>query len=186
MAKIKTIFKLDGRQVALLLRECLAEGSAIEIKGLGVFRTDQDGGFEFESRGTRRVFIAYADEDYAHALRLFQKFEARGFEPWLDKKRLLPGQNWPRAIERAIGISDYFIACFSNLSASKRGMFQSELRFALDCAGCLPLDEVFIIPARLEECQVPLRIAKALQYVDLFPDFDAGFQNILNVMEKRG
>ncbi len=185
MGKIKSTLKLDSHQVALLLRECLEEGSAIEIKGLGVFRPDPKGGFEFESRRTKRVFIAYADEDYETVLRLFQKFEVQGYEPWLDKQRLLPGQNWPRAIERAIGISDYFVACFSNLSATKRGMFHSELRYALDCASHIPLDEVFFIPVRIEECQVPSRITQSIQYVDLFPDFDSGVQNILKVMERR-
>ena len=49
----------------------------------------------------------------------------------------------------------------------------------------MPLDEVFIIPVRLEECKVPARITKSIQYVDMYPYFDAGFQNILKVMEKR-
>ena len=185
MPKIKVRHWPDSEQVALILRECLEEGSSIEINGLGVFRPGKKGGFEFESRRTRRVFIAYAEEDLPTALRLFHKLEDHGFEPWLDKKRLLPGQNWPRAIERAIGISDYFIACFSTLAAAKRGTFQSELRYALDCASCLPLDEVFFIPVRLEECQVPVRITKCIQYVDLFPDFEEGFGNILKAMEKR-
>ena len=185
MPSIKGHHWPDSEQVALILRECLEEGSSIEINGLGVFRPGRRGGFEFESRRTRRVFIAYADEDLAVALRLFQKLDECGFEPWLDKKRLLPGQNWPRAIERAIGISEYFIACFSKLAGAKRGMFHSELRYALDCASCLPLDEVFFIPVRIEECQVPARITKCIQYVDLFPDFDEGFRNILNAMEKK-
>jgi hypothetical protein len=185
MPNINTVRWLDSEQVAILLRECLEEGSSIEINGLGVFRPGRRGGFEFESRRTTRVFIAYADEDLPMALRLFVKLAECGFEPWLDRKKLLPGQNWPRAIERAIGISDYFIACFSTLAAAKRGMFQSELRFALDCASFLPLDEVFLIPVRLEECKVPTRITKCIQYVDLFPDFDEGFRNILKAMEKK-
>ena len=185
MPKIKARHWPDSEQVATIVRECLEEGSSIEIKGLGVFRPGCQGGFEFESRRTKRVFIAYADEDYPTALRLFQKLDEQGFEPWLDKKRLLPGQNWPRAIERAIGISDYFIACFSTLAATKRGMFHSELRYALDCASCLPLDEVFFIPVRIEECKVPGRITKSIQYVDLFPDFDEGFRNIRKAMEKK-
>jgi len=185
MPTIKTRHWHDSEQVAVILRECLEEGSTIEINGLGVFRPGNRGGFEFESRRTKRVFIAYADEDLPTALRLFQKLEKHGYEPWLDKKRLLPGQNWPRAIERAISISDYFVACFSTLACAKRGMFHSELRYALDCASCLPLDEVFFIPVRIEECQVPSRITRCIQYVDLFPDFDEGFQNIVNAMEKK-
>ena len=102
MTNIKARHWPDSEQVALLLRECLEEGSSIEINGLGVFRPGRRGGFEFESRRTKRVFIAYAEEDLATAIRLFQKLEDSGFEPWLDKKRLLPGQNWPRAIKRAI------------------------------------------------------------------------------------
>ena len=64
-------------------------------------------------------------------------------------------------------------------------MFPSELRYALDCARCLPLDEVFFIPVRIEDCQVPSRITKCIQYVDLFPVFDTGFRNILKAMEKK-
>ena len=185
MPRIKARHWPDSEQVALILRECLEEGSSIEINGLGVFRPGKGGGFMFESRPTKRVFIAYAEEDLPTALRLFQKLEEHGYEPWLDKKRLLPGQNWSRAIERAISISDYFIACFSTLAGTKRGMFHSELRYALDCASSLPLDEVFFIPVRIEVCPVPARITKSIHYVDLFPDFDEGFRNILNAMEKK-
>lgn len=91
MPPIKVLHWPDSEQVAMILRECLEEGSIIEINGLGVFRPCRKGGFEFESRRTVRVFIAYADEDLAFALRLFRKLEEHGFEPWLDKKRLLPG-----------------------------------------------------------------------------------------------
>jgi hypothetical protein len=185
MPKINVNRWETSEQVALILRECLEEGASVEIAGLGVFQPGPKGGYQFESRRRKSVFIAYAVEDLPTALKLYQRFEELGFEPWLDKKRLLPGQNWPRAIERAISICDYFVACFSSLAGAKRGMFHSELRYALDCASFLPLDEVFFIPVRIEECTVPAQITRCIQYVDLFPDFDSGFQNILRVMENR-
>ena len=78
-----------------------------------------------------RVFIAYVEEDLPFARKLYRAFEDNGFRPWLDKKKLMPGQNWPRAIETAIHTSDFFVACFSRRATSKRGSFHSELRYAL-------------------------------------------------------
>lgn len=175
-----------AREVAQLLRRCLEDGYPVEIEGLGVFRRDPSGRIRFLPELRPKVFIAYADEDYAAAERLYHDLAEHGFDPWLDKKRLLPGQNWPRSIERSIEISDFFIACFSRHGVGKRGFFQSELRHALECAARRPLDEVFFIPVRLEECRVPVQIANRIQYVDLFPHWERGLRRILSVMRKAG
>jgi hypothetical protein len=132
-----------------------------------------------------RVFIAYATEDLATSERLFNVLRSRGYSPWLDRRRLLPGQNWPRRIEDAIANADFFIACFSSHSVKKRGGFQAEVRYALDCASRLPIDDVFLIPVRLDECRVPARIQRETQYVDLFPDFDGGVERVVATIEAR-
>ena len=105
--------------------------------------------------------------------------------PWLDHRKLLPGQNWPRAIEEAIETSDFFVACFSRLSVRKKGSFQAEIRFALDCARRVPLDEAFLIPVRLDECRVPAKIRREIQYIDLFPDWNCGVRRIVSVLKKQ-
>ena len=110
-------------------------------------------------------------------------FEKDGFRPWLDKKRLMPGQNWPRAIETAIQTSDFFVVCFSRQATSKRGSFHSELRYALECASRVPLDEIYFIPVRIEECVVPPRITWQTHYVDLFPIWETGFEKVLKTMQ---
>ena len=120
------------------------------------------------------MFIAYAVEDAALALRLYEELAAAGCQPWMDRKRLLPGQNWPRAIEQAIAVADFFVPCFSHRSVYKRGQFQAELRYALDCAAKMPPDDIFVLPVRLEECAVPAVVASHIQYVDLFPDWREG------------
>ncbi len=160
------------------------DGLPVEVEGLGTFRKPAGGGIEFIAETRARIFIAYADEDYVDAERLFNSLAARGFDPWLDKKRLLPGQNWPRAIERSIEVSDFFIACFSHRCLGKRGHFHSELRYALDCATRLPLGEIFVVPVRLEECPVPTQIARQLQYVDLFPSWEKGFTRLLAALRQ--
>ena len=88
-------------------------------------------------------------------------------------------------MEDAIASSDFFIACFSGNSVKKRGGFQAEIRYALDCASRVPLDEVFLVPVRLNDCRVPARIQRETQYVDLFPDWDAGFARILEIIERQ-
>lgn len=168
--------------LARALRACLREGARVEIDGLGTFTRAANGRLTFQAHDTPRIFIAYVSEDLAFARRLYTALRSRGFNPWLDKAKLLPGQNWPRAIEAAIESSDFFIACFSGRSLSKRGTFQSELRFALECARNLPLDEVFFIPVRMEACDVPARIRRSLQYVDMFPDWDAGLRRLERVL----
>ena len=176
---------MTSRQLARLLRQCLEEGSTVEIDGLGLFRPARSGGFRFEPRLRPRVFLAYVVEDLRHAQRLYRALARRGYDPWLDKRKLLPGQNWPRSIERAISVSDFFIACFSRSSVSKRGAFQSELRYALGCAAKLPLDQVYFIPVRIEECAVPDRVTREIQYVDLFPDWEKGFGKIVWSIERQ-
>jgi hypothetical protein len=171
------------RRIASVLREVLEQGGSIDIDGLGTLSAGGKQGVHFVARTKPRVFIAYVEEDLPYAKKLYRAFEQSGFRPWLDKKRLMPGQNWPRAIETAIQTSDFFVACFSRRAMSKRGSFQSELRYALFCASKVPLDEIFLIPLRLDDCTVPGRISKQTQYLNLFPDWTAGVGRLIAVMK---
>src|SRR5438034_6632905 len=101
--------------VGAVVRQCLTEGVDVELDGLGAFR-HTDAGLIFVPAVGPRVFIAYAREDYHQAAKLYSALEDAGLQPWLDEKKLLPGQNWRRCIERAIDTSDFFIACFSSRS----------------------------------------------------------------------
>ena len=123
--------KASGALVARLVRKCLREGQVVQIDGLGTFRPRGSSGFEFIPETRPRVFIAYVEEDLRLARKLCRELARLDLSPWLDKARLLPGQNWPRSIERAIEVSDFFVACFSRNSVSKRGYFNAELRYAL-------------------------------------------------------
>ncbi len=165
------------------LRRALDDGGPLVIEGLGTFRRTAEG-YEFSADRQPRVFVAYVTEDLRLARRLCRSLRTRGLAPWIDKENLLPGQNWPRAIERAIETSDAFIACFSPRSIVKRVQFQSELRWALDCARRMPLDQAFVIPVRLERCEMPKRIAEETQYVDLFPNWERGMKRIARTIRR--
>ena len=175
----------SSKHVVEVLRQCLAEGKVVDIDGLGRFQPVGKNGYELVACRKPRVFLAYVQEDGKEVGHLYQAFRAQGFDAWLDRKKLLPGQNWPRSIEDAIENSDFFVACFSQLSVRKKGGFQAEIRYALDCAKRVPLDETFLIPVRLNECRVPARIRCEIQYIDLFPDWDKGIKKIITVMERQ-
>jgi hypothetical protein len=176
--------RLRGKALLQLIDRCLHEGASIEIDGMGSFQLDENDNVIFEPNGRGRVFLAYAQEDRAEARKLYMALQKAGFEPWMDEAKLLPGQNWPRAIERAIELSDFFVGCFSRRSTAKRGHFQSELSYALDAATRVPAEEIFLIPVRLNPCDLPRQIATTVQYVDLFPDWDRGLQTLIKSLRQ--
>ena len=65
------------------------------------------------------------------------------------------------------------------------GGFQAEIRYALDCARRIPLDEIFVVPVRLDACRVPRSIQRELQYVDLFPEWERGVTRLVETMRRR-
>ncbi len=172
------IDRASAEQVAEAVIAGLAAGQPVEIEGLGVFHPDATHGFRFESHAAPKAFLAYVREDLEPASLLYDALADAGFAPWMDLRKLAPGQNWPRGIESAIEAADFFLACFSARSVNKRGGFQAEIRYALDCARRVPLDEIFIIPVRLDECRVPRSIQREWQYIDLFPDWDRGVRAV--------
>lgn len=173
-----------ARLLSRIVIRGLAAGQPVEIDGLGIFYPDPELGCRFEARVRPRVFIAYAKEDLEAAERLYRELSETGFDPWMDTVRLLPGQNWPRALESAIESSDFFIACFSENSVRKRGGFQAEIRYALDCARRMPLDDVFLIPVRLDSCRVPAAIQREIQYIDFFPIWRNGLRRLMELLKK--
>ncbi len=87
---------------------------------------------------------------------------------WLDKEKLLPGADWELEIRRAVRESDVVVVCLSN-QFNQAGFRQKEVRLALNTAMEKPEGEIFIIPARLEECDSPESLRK-WHWVDLFED----------------
>lgn len=126
-----------------------------------------------------RVFISYAKEDLQYAKRLYDFLKFVGASPWLDEEALLPGQRWDIEIEAAIVQSNYFIALLSSRSVAKRGYVQEEIRRALDVLRKIPEREIFLIPARIDLCQPSHRVLEGIQWVDMFPDWDAGTKKVL-------
>ena len=114
-----------------------------------------------------KVFLCHASADKVAVRKLYQYLHDRKMDPWLDVEKLLPGQNWQVEIPKALYASDVIIICLSKSSVDKEGYVQKEIKFALDKALEMPDGRIFLIPARLEECELPHSLS-AYHYVDLF------------------
>lgn len=102
-----------------------------------------------------------------------------GLRPWLDAVDIGRGADWKLEPERAVRASDVVLVCLSRSSITKTGFVQREIAFALDAAAESPEGAIYIVPARLETCEVPQRLSK-WQWVDLFePD---GYPRLLKAL----
>jgi hypothetical protein len=116
------------------------------------------------------IFISYAREDQAQALRYYELLQREGFAPWMDTRNLLPGQNWEAEISKAFGDANVVILLLSPRSVSKRGFVQREANDAIERLRYKQPTDIYVIPLLLEACEVPTQIAGRLQYVDLTSD----------------
>lgn len=114
-----------------------------------------------------RAFISYAKEDQAQALACYERLEQEGFDPWIDRRCLLPGQNWEFEIDRAMREAHVVILLMSPRSVSKRGFVQREANEAIERLRYKLPDDIYVVPLVLDPCIVPPQIAGRLQYIDL-------------------
>lgn len=127
-----------------------------------------------------KVFLchAHADRDAVHAL--YTHLTNDGVDAWLDKEKLLPGQDWELEIRKAVREADVVVVCLSK-QFNQAGFRQKEVRLALDTAMEMPEGEIFIIPARLEECD-NLESLRKWHWVDLFED---GYEMLMRALKAR-
>lgn len=111
------------------------------------------------------VFISYARVDIGVVEKIYQKLKDKNHQPWIDIHSIKGGENWLRAITKAIDESEIFLAILSNNSVSRRGVIQKELKKALDkWDGMLP-DDIYLIPIRIDDCPIP-DLLKHIQVLD--------------------
>lgn len=132
-----------------------------------------------------KIFLCHSSADKAQVKLLHDFLLKSGAAPWLDSEQLLPGQDWNLEINKALDDSDVILLCLSKKSVDKEGYVQKEVRIALDRALEMPEGRIFLIPARLEECELPSRL-QSYQWVDLFaPDGMDKLIKSLNIRAKQ-
>lgn len=128
-----------------------------------------------------RVFLCHASQDKPAVRELHKRLLAEPWvQPWLDEEELLPGQDWNLEIEKAVEASDAVIVCVSSVSVAKEGYVQKELRQVLQIALNKLEGAIFVIPIRLDDCELPRQI-RDRQGLDFFPEDrrDSAFKKLL-------
>jgi formylglycine-generating enzyme required for sulfatase activity len=127
-----------------------------------------------------RIFLSYTRADQTHVERLYQQLRQAGFTPWMDTKDLLPGQKFEYYIKQAIRQSDFFLACLSKKSVNRRGVLQREIKEALDVLQERLESDIFLIPVRLEDCDVPESL-REFHWANVYED--DGLQKLLQAIQ---
>lgn len=127
----------------------------------------------------KQVFLCHSSADKEHVRALYQRLVSDGFVPWLDEEDLVPGASWELATKNALRDSDFVIVCLSRASTTTAGYVHKEIKQALDIADARPDGTIFVIPARIEQCDVPHRLHH-LHWVDLFAE--GGYSRLITAL----
>ena len=127
------------------------------------------------------IFLIYAHDDKEAVRILHQRIVRDGINAWLDAQNLQPGQDWQHEIRRAILKSDLVLVCLSRGFNKQPGYRHEELKIALEKAKLLDDDRIFIIPIRLEKCDMP-ECLRHLQRVDLFEE--DGYKKLIHSLKQ--
>jgi hypothetical protein len=148
------------------------------------FKGEQQKTASFNKSG---VFLSYARADAERVKPIYQRLSGFGFKPWMDSEDILPGEDWKATLLKAIREAPFFVACLSKNSVNRRGAIQEEIREALDVWRQKLDSDIYLIPLRLEECEVPQALRK-FQWLDLFEEngFDRLKKAIKAGMERLG
>ena len=128
------------------------------------------------------VFLCHSSSDKLLVRELYQRLLAEGVQPWLDEENLLPGHDWQHEIPRAVQKADVVLVCLSRASVTKSGYIQQEIKYALDAADQQPEGTIFIIPVKLEPCDIPERLNR-WQWVNLYTE--QGLNKLIRALRAR-
>src|SRR5690349_2927085 len=106
-------------------------------------------------RNAPSVFLCYAREDFERVHALYSLLKGLGLRLWFDKYSVDGGDFWKNKVEKAVRNSDFFIATFSKTSVRKKGFVQREYKLAMDTLAERPTGDIFLIPVRLDDCELP-------------------------------
>lgn len=129
-----------------------------------------------------QVFLCHSSGDKPLVRDLYKRLRAEGIMPWFDEEDLLPGQQWREEIPKAVRAADVVLVCLASSSLDRAGYVQKEIALALDVAEEQPDGNIFVIPVRLEECNIPDRLSTR-HWVNLFDD--RGYEKLIRALHRQ-
>ncbi|WP_026449861.1 toll/interleukin-1 receptor domain-containing protein [Aequorivita capsosiphonis] len=119
----------------------------------------------------KRIFISYSRRDTEYVSSLVDALRKQGFEVWFDKN-IRTGTDWDDTIESELKKADAVVLILSQTSVASENV-KDEISYAIG------LDK-HVNPIKIEECEVPMRLARK-QFVDFTTmGHEAGFERLVN------
>jgi hypothetical protein len=133
-----------------------------------------------------QIYIIAAKDDKPVAKQLYDDLKNVGLNVWMESEDLDVGGNVDLIVRKNIRNSAYIIAVLSSHAISKRGLVHKELKLALDVFDECPPDSIFLIPVRIDDCEIYEPRLESLKAVDLSESYQDGLRQILKSIEKQG
>ena len=133
----------------------------------------------FASKPT--AFFSYSRKDRERVDALARRLSSREIRTWMDTKQIIGG-DWEREIKRGLRHSNFFIACLSHNTAQPGDVLRFEYASALEIQQERLEGDIFIVPVRLEACEIPETFSK-FQTFDLYDQ--AGWDNLLRALRSK-
>jgi formylglycine-generating enzyme required for sulfatase activity len=131
-----------------------------------------------------KVFLSYVHEDEDRVRALYKRLRRARITSWFDKEDIIAGTEWESQILKAVQDADVVLVCLSK-QINRDGYIHKEMQIVLDMALQKRPGSIFIVPVRLEACDV-LESLKKWQWVDLFHDKDPrGWNSLMRALQKR-
>ncbi len=119
----------------------------------------------------KKIFISYSRRDTEYVESLVEALRKQGFEVWFDKN-IRTGTDWDDTIESELKNADAIVLILSKTSVASENV-KDEISYAIG------LDKP-VNPIKIEECDVPMRLARK-QFVDFTTmGHEVGFERLVN------
>ena len=124
-----------------------------------------------------RIFICYARADSSEFVdTLYSALVDAQFNPWMDRQRLVGGEEWQDDIHDAIVSCDALVVVLSPHAVNSKQV-KREYRFAQERGKR-------VVPVMHITCEPSYEI-NSLNYLDFRPSFQSGFESLLGALRER-
>ncbi|WP_322753578.1 toll/interleukin-1 receptor domain-containing protein [Frankia sp. Cas3] len=134
---------------------------------------------EQSNPASERIILCYSKHDQERVRALYDRLRNDGLAPWLDDEGIPPGKERELLVRKAIRESAAVLVCLSANATNRRDFLHRAIRLALDTASEQPEGATYIIPVRLEVCDIP-DLLRPWQPVDLFDG--RGYEKLLRAL----
>ena len=130
--------------------------------------------------GQHDIFLSYSSRDKEIAQRLYEYLSAENYDVWLDKMRLMTGDNVVENVFEAISNCRYFAILLTRNSSESQWVKQE-----ISAARIRELEEqkIVILPLLYEDCTIPTSLSSKL-YADFRGSFQGGFDQLIRSLRE--